>query len=140
MNEYTGLFAIYSSKVYQSVPVFSVNTEKPFTINKAASTIQNYKWFEWLKYSIPQSNSTLGVTDTFTLTNDVDVYIDTREVASGEITEMPYVGWDIAISKNGEPEIIEGNHNQGAYLIQYSFAVSNAEGRRFTIDPYLWFD
>ena len=80
MNEYTGLFAIYSSKVYQSVPVYSVNTEKPFTINKDASTIQNYKWFEWLKYSIPQSNSTLGNTTTFTLTNDVDVYIDIKNV------------------------------------------------------------
>ena len=63
--EYLDLFAMYSAKVYQSVPVFSVNTEKPFTINKASSTIQNYKWFEWLKYSIPANNSGLGLTENF---------------------------------------------------------------------------
>lgn len=62
------------------------------------------------------------------------------EKASCVVKEMPYVGWDIAINEHGEPEIIEGNHNQGAYLIQYSFAVSNREGRRPTIEPYLWFD
>lgn len=62
------------------------------------------------------------------------------EKAATVIPEMPYIGWDVALSKDGVPEIIEGNHNQGAYLIQYSFAVSNKEGRRPSIDPYLWFE
>ena len=53
--------------------------------------------------------------------------------------ELPYIGWDIAITPEG-PEIVEGNHNQGAYLCQYPFAVCLQEGRRHTIDPYLWFD
>ena len=53
--------------------------------------------------------------------------------------ESPYVGWDIAISQSG-PEIVEGNHNQGAYLCQYPFAIYSLEGRRHTINPYLWFD
>lgn len=68
-----------------------------------------------------------------------DKLLSAIESASALVEAMPYVGWDVALSKDGEPEIIEGNHNQGAYLIQYSFAVSNAEGRRPTIDPYLWF-
>ena len=53
--------------------------------------------------------------------------------------ELPYIGWDISITPDG-PEIVEGNHNQGAYLCQYPFAVCLQEGRRHTIDPYLWFD
>ena len=69
-----------------------------------------------------------------------DKVVEVIKRASARIPEMPYVGWDVAINAHGDPEIIEGNHNQGAYLIQYSFAVSNQEGRRFTIDPYLWFD
>ena len=54
-------------------------------------------------------------------------------------SESPYIGWDIAMTEDG-PEIIEGNHNQGAYLCQYPFALCAMEGRRYTIDPYLWFD
>lgn len=53
--------------------------------------------------------------------------------------KFSYIGWDIAITPDG-PEIVEGNHNQGAYLCQYPFAVCLNEGRRFTIDPYLGFD
>lgn len=53
--------------------------------------------------------------------------------------EFSYIGWDIAITPDG-PEIVEGNHNQGAYLCQYPFAVCLNEGRRSTIDPYLGFD
>jgi len=52
--------------------------------------------------------------------------------------EQPYIGWDVSITPKG-PEIVEGNNRQGAYLIQYPFAVCNHEGKRHTIEPYLWF-
>lgn len=65
--------------------------------------------------------------------------VELIRVAAAVHPESPYVGWDIAISQSG-PEIVEGNHNQGAYLCQYPFAIYSMEGRRHTIDPYLWFD
>ena len=87
MIEYTDAFAIYATKVYQNVPVYSINTEKPFLINKSASTIKDYKWMEWLKYSIPQNNTRLATTDNLTLSEDVDVIIDAKDNKTGEITE-----------------------------------------------------
>ena len=68
-----------------------------------------------------------------------DDLVELIRVAATIHPESPYVGWDIAISQSG-PEIVEGNHNQGAYLCQYPFAIYSSEGRRHTIDPYLWFD
>lgn len=68
-----------------------------------------------------------------------DKVIETIRVAAAIHKETPYIGWDISITNEG-PEIVEGNHNQGAYLVQYPFAVYNLEGRRHTMEPYLWFD
>ena len=68
-----------------------------------------------------------------------DKVVELIRTAATVHRESPYVGWDIAITEDG-PEIVEGNHNQGAYLCQYPFAIYSMEGRRHTIDPYLWFD
>ena len=85
--EYADLFSMYVVKVYQNVPVYSINTEKTISINKQKTTLQYYKWMEWLKYSYPQNNATLGVSTKFTLTENVDVYIDIKDVSTGVITE-----------------------------------------------------
>lgn len=68
-----------------------------------------------------------------------DKVIELVRVAAAIHKDIPYVGWDISITNDG-PEIVEGNHNQGAYLVQYPFAIYNLEGRRHTMEPYLWFD
>lgn len=68
-----------------------------------------------------------------------DMVIELIREAAQIHPEFSYIGWDIAITLNG-PEIIEGNHDQGAYLCQYPFAVCLNEGRRYTIEPYLHFD
>lgn len=68
-----------------------------------------------------------------------DKVVEMIRVAAAVHPEVPYVGWDVSITEDG-PEIVEGNHNQGAYLVQYPFAIYSLEGRRHTIEPYLWFD
>ena len=68
-----------------------------------------------------------------------DKVVELIRVAAAIHPELPYIGWDISITPDG-PEIVEGNHNQGAYLCQYPFALYFNQGRRFTIDPYLWFE
>lgn len=67
-----------------------------------------------------------------------DKLVETIREAAKVHPEQPYIGWDVAITPDG-PEIIEGNNRQGAYLIQYPFAVCNHEGKRYTIEPYLSF-
>lgn len=52
---------------------------------------------------------------------------------------MPYIGWDITVRDNGRVEIIEGNHNPAGFIVQWPFAISENEGRRWLIEPYLGF-
>ena len=64
----------------------------------------------------------------------------TCEQAARLVPEMPYVGWDIALNSEGEVDIIEGNHNQAGFLVQFPFAISEHIGRRSSIEPYLEFE
>ncbi len=57
--------------------------------------------------------------------------------ASKEVPKMPYIGWDIAITKNGEIELIEGNHNPGIRIFQYPYAVIENKGVRPLVEKYL---
>lgn len=68
-----------------------------------------------------------------------DKLIETVKAASKVIPDMPYIGWDIAVKSNNEIAIIEGNHNQAGFLVQYPFAISEGQGRRFTVEKYLTF-
>lgn len=47
----------------------------------------------------------------------------------------PYVGWDVAISEDGVPELIEGNHNPAAWIMQISWVVGpEVRGNRYIVD------
>lgn len=47
----------------------------------------------------------------------------------------PYVGWDVAISQDGTPELIEGNHNPAAWIMQISWVVGpEVRGNRHIVD------
>lgn len=68
-----------------------------------------------------------------------ETLIETVKKASQVVDNMPYIGWDVAIKNNGEIVIIEGNHNQAGFLVQYPFAISEEKGKRYTIEHCLHF-
>lgn len=65
--------------------------------------------------------------------------LETTEKAAKVVENMPYIGWDITVRDNGRVEIIEGNHNPAGFIVQWPFAISENEGRRWLIEPYLGF-
>ena len=56
--------------------------------------------------------------------------------AALEVPEVRYVGWDVAITKNG-PIIIEGNENPSYGLIQYYLFNDEHEGHLLKISNIL---
>lgn len=64
----------------------------------------------------------------------------TVKEASMIVKDSPYVGWDICILKNGDIELIEGNHDQYATMIQYPYAIDLNKGIKYTIEPYIEFN
>lgn len=69
-----------------------------------------------------------------------DAIIDAATQASLRVDNMPYMGWDVCICKDGTIQFIEGNHDAGIAVHQYPMAVCHGEGIRYTVDKYLWFD
>lgn len=69
-----------------------------------------------------------------------EMLIETVKKASNVVECMPYIGWDVAVKSNGEIAIIEGNHNQAGFLVQYPFAISEGIGKRDTVKPYWEFN
>ena len=57
--------------------------------------------------------------------------------ASTVVENMPYIGWDVAITKNGDIELIEGNHDHDVCVFQSAYALLEDKGIGNVIKPYL---
>lgn len=66
--------------------------------------------------------------------------IETCRKAALEIETMPYIGWDAVVNYDGSVQLIEGNHDPGAVMHQYPWALIENKGIRSTVDEYIWFD
>jgi len=69
-----------------------------------------------------------------------DKIVETLEDAATIVKEMPYIGWDVCVKENGDIELVEGNHNQDAMMLQYPYAIIEKKGIRDSVEEYLWFD
>lgn len=69
-----------------------------------------------------------------------DKVIETVTKASTVVSNMPYIGWDVVVGKNGNIQLIEGNHDADAVFHQHPWAICEGKGIRYTIDKYIWFD
>lgn len=56
--------------------------------------------------------------------------------AANIIPNMPYIGWDIAITDKGEPEFIEGNHNHDVKILQSVYGILEDKGVKKILKPY----
>lgn len=69
-----------------------------------------------------------------------DKVVEALKEVVNKVDNMPYIGWDIAITKDNKVEIIEGNHNHDITIIQSVYGILENKGNKYVIEPYLYFN
>lgn len=66
-----------------------------------------------------------------------DKIVKELEKASKVIPNMPYIGWDVAITNKNEIEFIEGNHNHDIKAIQSPYGILENKGIKKVLKEYM---
>lgn len=66
-----------------------------------------------------------------------DRILDTVREASLVVPEVPYVGWDVVIRKNGTIELLEGNTTPTLRALQTPYSICDGHGTAHTLKDFL---